>query len=147
VVSSKPLQLYPRGKSPRYPLDRILRGPQSRCGCCGEENNLLPLHGIEARFLRCPASSPSLYRLCYPGYLFTSIYLLFNDAFIYKITQHLIISLVNNEQERYRKRGCGIICSIMSTLAWNNMRTSQKSRSELRFETETSRIRSWTTNH
>jgi hypothetical protein len=29
VVSFMPLPLYPRGKSPRYPLDRRLGGPQS----------------------------------------------------------------------------------------------------------------------
>jgi hypothetical protein len=29
--------LYPRGKSPRYPLDRSLSGPQNRSGLCGED--------------------------------------------------------------------------------------------------------------
>jgi hypothetical protein len=32
----------PQGKSPRYPLDRRLGGPQSRYGRCGEEENLAP---------------------------------------------------------------------------------------------------------
>jgi hypothetical protein len=35
-----PLPLYPRRKSPWYPLDRRLGGPQSRSGCCGEDKNL-----------------------------------------------------------------------------------------------------------
>jgi hypothetical protein len=34
--------LYPRGSSPRYPLDRLLGGPQSRAGWCGEERKLAP---------------------------------------------------------------------------------------------------------
>jgi hypothetical protein len=40
VVASRPW-----GKSPRYPLDRRLGGPQSRPVRCGAENNLLPLKG------------------------------------------------------------------------------------------------------
>jgi hypothetical protein len=34
-------------KSPRYPLDRRLGGPQSRSGRCGVDKNTLPLPGIE----------------------------------------------------------------------------------------------------
>jgi hypothetical protein len=40
VVSSTPLPLYPRGKRPRFPLDRRLGGPQCRSGSGGEEKNL-----------------------------------------------------------------------------------------------------------
>jgi hypothetical protein len=42
VVSFTPLPLYPRGKSPRYPLDRRLGGPQSRSGRFGKEKILDP---------------------------------------------------------------------------------------------------------
>jgi hypothetical protein len=42
VVSFTPLPLYPRGESPRYPLDRRLRGLQSRSGRRGEEKVLDP---------------------------------------------------------------------------------------------------------
>jgi hypothetical protein len=42
VVSFTPRPLYPRGKSPRYPLVRKLGGPQSRSGISGEENILDP---------------------------------------------------------------------------------------------------------
>jgi hypothetical protein len=42
VVSFTPLLLYPRGKGPRYPLDRRLIGPQSRSGRFGEEKILDP---------------------------------------------------------------------------------------------------------
>jgi hypothetical protein len=38
---------------------------QSRSKCCGDEKNLLPLPGIESRFLGRPPNSPSLYRLRY----------------------------------------------------------------------------------
>jgi hypothetical protein len=55
----------PRGKRPRYPLDRRLGGPQSWCGRCGEEKT--PCResnpGLSAR-------SPWLYRLSCPGSLF-----------------------------------------------------------------------------
>jgi hypothetical protein len=42
VVSFAPQPLYPKGKSPRYPLDRRLGGSQSRSGGCVEEKNLTP---------------------------------------------------------------------------------------------------------
>jgi hypothetical protein len=38
VVSFTPRLLYPRGNSPRYPLDRKLDGPQSRSGRRGENS-------------------------------------------------------------------------------------------------------------
>jgi hypothetical protein len=38
VISFTPLPRYPRGKSPRYTLDRGMGGPQSRYGCCGEKS-------------------------------------------------------------------------------------------------------------
>jgi hypothetical protein len=40
VVSFTPRPFYPREKSPRYPLETRLGGPQSRSGRCGEEKNL-----------------------------------------------------------------------------------------------------------
>jgi hypothetical protein len=51
------LAALPPGKEPPYPLDRRLVGPQSRCGRCGEGKNLLPLSGIESRFLDRPTRS------------------------------------------------------------------------------------------
>jgi hypothetical protein len=39
VVSFTPWPLYPRGKSPRCPLDRTLGGPQNRSGRRGEEES------------------------------------------------------------------------------------------------------------
>jgi hypothetical protein len=38
--------LYPQGKSPRYPFDRRLSGPQSRSGRGSEEKNSQPLPGL-----------------------------------------------------------------------------------------------------
>jgi hypothetical protein len=39
--ASRPGRFTP-GKSPRYPLDRRLGGPQNRPGCSGIEKNLVP---------------------------------------------------------------------------------------------------------
>jgi hypothetical protein len=47
VVSFTPRPLYPKGKSPWYPLDRRLGGPQSRSGRGGGENNSQPLSEFE----------------------------------------------------------------------------------------------------
>jgi hypothetical protein len=47
VVSFTPLSLYLQGKSPWYPLDRRLGGPQSRSGRGSEEKNSQPLPGLE----------------------------------------------------------------------------------------------------
>jgi hypothetical protein len=71
VVIFRPVPLYPRGKGPRYPLDRRLGGAQRRSGRCGEEENLA-LPAIE---LGRPGRSPSLYRLSYPDSLYM-IYIL-----------------------------------------------------------------------
>jgi hypothetical protein len=63
MVSYTPRPLYPRGKSPRHPLDRRLGGPQSRSGRCGEERNQCLYResklGRPARrntYVGCPAS-------------------------------------------------------------------------------------------
>jgi hypothetical protein len=47
VVSFIPRPLYPQGKSPQYPLDMRLGGPQSRSGRGGEKKNSQPLLGLE----------------------------------------------------------------------------------------------------
>jgi hypothetical protein len=40
--------LYWKEKSPQYPLDRGLVEPQKQPECCEEEENILPLLGIES---------------------------------------------------------------------------------------------------
>jgi hypothetical protein len=47
VISFMPWPLYPQGKSPCFPLDRRLCGPQSRSGHSGEEKNSQALPGLE----------------------------------------------------------------------------------------------------
>jgi len=42
VVGFTPRPLYLEGKTPYYPFDRRLLGPQIRCGGGGEEKNLYP---------------------------------------------------------------------------------------------------------
>jgi hypothetical protein len=70
VVSFTPRPVYPRGKSPRYPLDRRLSGSQSRSGHCREEETPFPCGepkpGYPAR-----SGSPSLYASAIPAH-FTS---------------------------------------------------------------------------
>jgi hypothetical protein len=51
--------LYPGGKSPRYPLERRLGGPQNQSGRRGEEKILLP-PGLELGSLGRVARSQSL---------------------------------------------------------------------------------------
>jgi hypothetical protein len=58
-----PAALYPRGKDPRYPLDRKLGGPQSRSWHGGYRKNPLPLPGIEPLLSGRPARSQTLYCL------------------------------------------------------------------------------------
>jgi hypothetical protein len=53
--------VYSLGKSPRYPLERRLGGPQSSLDAV-EKRKILPLPGIE------PLSSLSVYRLSYLGF-------------------------------------------------------------------------------
>jgi hypothetical protein len=62
VVSFTPPPFNFRGKSPLYPLDRRLGGPESRSVPCGAQNNLFPLLGIEPL-----PSSQTLYRLRWSG--------------------------------------------------------------------------------
>jgi hypothetical protein len=47
MVSFTPRPLYLQRKSPWYPLERRLGGPQSRSGRGGEEKNSQPLPGFE----------------------------------------------------------------------------------------------------
>jgi hypothetical protein len=58
VVSFMPRPLYPRGKSPRYPLDRRLGGPQNRSGRRGEEKIFDP---TGTRMPTTPSSSTYQY--------------------------------------------------------------------------------------
>jgi len=62
VVSFKYWPLYRQRRSPCYPLERRLGGPQSQSVGGGEEKTLQPLLGLE------PASiQPSAIPLSYPG--------------------------------------------------------------------------------
>jgi hypothetical protein len=102
VVRFTPLPLYPRGKSPRYPSDRRLGGPQSRSGRFGEEKILDP---TGTRTATPQSSSQALDRLNYPGsYLLTCrkeiqcyrmcVYLALYDLMIKCILFHLCINFL-----------------------------------------------------
>jgi hypothetical protein len=56
-VSFTPLPIYFKTKSPWYPMDKLLDGPQSRSGRRREENNFFPLPGIELRLITSPTLS------------------------------------------------------------------------------------------
>jgi hypothetical protein len=60
---SRPGRFYTQRKSPLYPLDRRLGGPQSRSGRGSEEKKSKSLPGIEFRSSCRSARSQSLYRL------------------------------------------------------------------------------------
>jgi hypothetical protein len=63
VVSLMPRPLYPRGKSPRYPLNRWLGGPQSRSGR-DREVKILTLPRLELRPPSVVQPVASLYTDC-----------------------------------------------------------------------------------
>jgi hypothetical protein len=65
--ASRPGRFAPQGKSPWYPLDRRLGGPQSRAGRGGEEKNSRSPPRIEPKNPDSPARSPALCRLSYHG--------------------------------------------------------------------------------
>jgi hypothetical protein len=67
MVSFTPRPLYSHGKSPRYPLDSRLGGPQIRSGHGVEKKHSQTLPGIEPR-------SQSLYQLSYVGVSAISTY-------------------------------------------------------------------------
>jgi hypothetical protein len=71
VVSFTPLSLYPRGKSPRYPMERRL-DPSAGLDDV-ERRKLLTLPGLELRPLGRPARNQSVYRLRYPGSMLSRI--------------------------------------------------------------------------
>jgi hypothetical protein len=52
VASFTPRPLYSQGKTPWYPLDRTLGGPQSRSGYGGKDKNSQPLPGLEPPIMK-----------------------------------------------------------------------------------------------
>jgi hypothetical protein len=51
------LEIHPRGRMARYPLDRIWGGSQTRFGTCGVKKNLCPFRKVGPRFpFRPPCS-------------------------------------------------------------------------------------------
>jgi len=66
VVSSTPQPLYPQGKSPYYPVDRRLGGPQSCSGHGGKEKNSQPLLGPKPPIIQpiAQCDTTELFQLC-----------------------------------------------------------------------------------
>jgi hypothetical protein len=65
VLSFTHRPLYPQAKSPWYPLDTRLGGPQSRSGRGDEEQNFQPLPGLEPPIIQPVAQryTSELFRL------------------------------------------------------------------------------------
>jgi hypothetical protein len=55
VIRSTSRPLYPKGKCPWYPKNRMVSGYQSCSESFGEEKNICLVSGIEPIFLGCPA--------------------------------------------------------------------------------------------
>jgi hypothetical protein len=113
VIGFTPQPLSPRGKILRYPLDRMLHGPENRSGL-RREDVIHVVPRLELRPLGRPARSHSLYRLCYRAFSrgstctkprpFSSK-ILSSSSFVshltirYYVIQMLISSLTNQEKE------------------------------------------------
>jgi hypothetical protein len=80
VVSFTPRSLYPQRKSPWYPLDKRLGGPQSRSGRGGKRSKT-PASTVNQTSVVQPVAY-SLYWLSYPGswFLFDSALLLLRSS-------------------------------------------------------------------
>jgi hypothetical protein len=61
LVSFRPRPPYPQRKSPYYPLNRRLGGPQSRSGHSGKEKNSQPLPGLEPPIIQWYTTELSVY--------------------------------------------------------------------------------------
>jgi hypothetical protein len=61
------MPFYTQGESPRHPLDRRLGRPQRRFGPVWKLWRTEKCFPHRARNFGCPAHSPSLYRMKYPG--------------------------------------------------------------------------------
>jgi hypothetical protein len=66
---SLPSHFNPRGKSPWYPLDRNLDGPQSRSGRGGEEKNSQSLPGLEPPIMQLVTKRYTIYYILHKLYL------------------------------------------------------------------------------
>jgi hypothetical protein len=95
VISFTPRPLYTQGRSPRYPLDRRLGGPQSQSGQYGDVKILASTR------TRTPTPWPfsqSLYRLRYPG---SFICVSRGNKWNYKIPRNIQV-LYNINKAEYR---------------------------------------------
>jgi hypothetical protein len=65
--------LYPLGKSPCYPLDKRVGGPQHWSVCSGEEKNSQPLLGLKALIIQPIAPCPTTELSWLQTYVFVHI--------------------------------------------------------------------------
>jgi hypothetical protein len=89
-----PAALFP-GKSPWYPLDRRVGGPQSRSGHGGEEKNSQPPPEIEPQNPDLPVRSPALYRLSYHGSPLRTAVILNKTWKLLTLKTRIVIKIIN----------------------------------------------------
>jgi hypothetical protein len=97
VASFTPLPIYTRGKSPQYPFDRRLGGPQSRSGQYGENRT---------QAVQPVARSPKLYRLSYPDSPKSPTLVILNQ-----MNPCLIWGSFSGDHEEYCLQGCDAVKS------------------------------------
>jgi hypothetical protein len=133
LSASRPGRFYPQGKSPWYPLDRRLCGPQSRSGRCGLETNSQLPPGIEHQNPDLPARYAfmawcSIKRST--GTILPLPYLIYNTDQICKQQKPLVQR--NSLEEKYSFKDCSswnmktkavlnFVYSVLSASKWNFM--------------------------
>jgi hypothetical protein len=90
VRFTPPVALHPR-KSPWYPLDRRLGGPQSQSGRGGEEKNSQPLPGLKPPIIQSVAQR-CITELSRPRYVYREVIALCGRNIIFSHLNHLSIS-------------------------------------------------------
>ena len=89
-VYARPLD--PRGKSPRYPMNKRLGEPMSRSGLFGKEKNLLPLPGFYSRIQACNLVTIASYiTLCIPSDTNCICYYFSNTTCFDQVNRHQVI--------------------------------------------------------
>jgi hypothetical protein len=106
VVSLTPQLIYPKVKSPWYPLDRRLGGPQSRSGRGGEEKNSQLLQRLEPPIIQLVAQryATDLSRLIFIRAFLTilNVFLSFSSTLRVPTIVKQVFSNLYNSQFSYR---------------------------------------------
>jgi hypothetical protein len=91
-----PWLLYASSNSPQYPLNRMLDGPQNKCGCFGEEQN--KLSRLLLYLLYMPRNVFGKH--VYTHYIFGKIGYFQKGYYWHKILQQLTFSCEPHDMDR-----------------------------------------------